>query len=240
MWNLEDFKLGVGTSNAQINEEINRRYFLCNEKVDRYKARTQMEIYRLKKMKGDSVESKKEGQINLEVLYKPYFIISGKHNIIHLRKGSDTISLREDVLAINIGDSIFNINDLPRTKNDLYQLNYAELVGKKNENQLIFDSEGREIKENDIPKYKKIEDQLLDKIINEKQIDQTSINEKKLIVNFKKSLMKPSEENIRTIEEKITINLDIILRARYKGTITIYDKNKEMIIDSVSGKSKLK
>lgn len=238
MWNLEDFKLGVGTSNAQINEEINRRYFLCDEKVDRYKARTQMEMFRLKKMKDDTAESKKEDQIKLKIFYNPYFIISGKHEIKHLRKGFQTLSLQEDVLAINIGDSIFNINDLPRAKNGLYQLNYIEMVGKENENRSIFDAKGREIKENDIPKYNKIDDKLLNEIMKGNQIDQSSINEKKLIETFKRSLMKPSEENIRTIEENITINLDIILRTRFEGTIRIYDKTKEMIIDSVSGKSK--
>jgi hypothetical protein len=235
MWNLEDFKLGVGTSNAQIEENINRRYFLCEQKVDIYKAKAKMEMYRLKKMKGKSSDVK-EDLIEIEPTYIPTFIIDGEHEIKFLRKNSIHFPLKDDVVVINIGDSIFNLNDLRKTKN-AYEIDFLEMVSHKNVGKLVFDKEGKEFQEKDIPKYKEIDELLLKEILDKNQIIKSSINEIRLVETFKKSLMKPSQDNVRTIEENITINLDIILRAVFTGDIKIMDKIKTMQIDSIDGKT---
>lgn len=236
MWNLDDFKLGVGTSNAQIAEKINRRYFLCEQKIDIYKAKAQMEMYRLKKMKGKTPEGK-EDLIEIQPTYIPTFIIDGEHEIKYLRKNSLNFPLEDDVIAINIGESIFNLNDLRKIKGNTYEIDFLEMVSHKNTDKLVFDKDGKEFQEKDIPKYEKIDETLLKEILDKNEIIKSSINEIKLIETFKKSLMKPSQDNVRTIEENITINLDIILRAIFTGDIKIMDKTKTMQIDSVNGKT---
>ena len=237
MWKLEHFKLGVGTSNAQIEEQIIYNYYLCDEKMDRYKAKSQMEVLRLKKTKGKTLETPYEDQIILEISYIPSFIIDGEHEIKYLRKNMTQLALLEDVIAINIGESIFNINDLRQLKDKKYQIDFIELVSHKNTNKLAFDHKGNSIKETEIPKYHKLDEEATKEILEQNLIIKTSISEKTIIENLKRALMKPAADNIRTIEEKITITVDIILRAIYKGSIKIFDKTKTMEIDSVSGES---
>ena len=75
MWSIDDFKLGTGPSNVQIQENVQPTYYICKEKIDKYAAKTQMEEFRLKKMKGGAASQEGQDQIQFEVLYIPHFII---------------------------------------------------------------------------------------------------------------------------------------------------------------------
>ncbi|MHA1757180.1 MAG: hypothetical protein ACTSVV_10455, partial [Promethearchaeota archaeon] len=234
MWSINDFKLGADPSNVQISEEITPQYYICKEKVDRYVAKTRMEEFRLKKMKGLSPSSEREDQIDFEVIYTPYFKMHGIHEIKHLRKNELQIPLKEDVIAFNIGESVFDISDLKHLDNNIYEINVMELVSHRNVGDAFLNDKGEPIKEKDIPEYRPIDEQLIEEIL-EKELIRTNINEKMLIENFKVSILKLAENNVRTIEENLTIDLHIILRARYIGIIKIKNKTKKMVIDSVTG-----
>jgi len=239
MWSIDDFKLGTGPSNVQIQENVQPTYYICKEKFDKYVAKTQMEEYRLKKMKGGISSQESQDQIVFDVLYTPNFIIEGTHEIKHLRKSLIHQQFAEDVIAVNIGDAILKLEDLEQLRDGTHQITMLELVSHKNSNKIILDDYGKPMKEKDIPEYQPLEAGRREEILEKEQIS-IKINEKLLIDNFKTSLLKPSQDNIKTLEENLDIEIKIILRGTYIGTITVQGKTKKIAIDSVTGESKVK
>ena len=238
MWSLEDFKIGTGPSNVPINQDVKPVYFLCKQKIDQYVAKTRMEAFRLKRLKSDNLEKARVDQIELDVAYVPYFILEGTHEIKHLRKNTIQIPLKEDVIAMNIGETILNKTDLKQSKDGMYETNVMELVSHVNSDRLIFNEVGKPMKEKDIPDYQPMEESLKEEILDKQQI-KAEINENLLLENFKTSILKPSQNNIKTIEENLNVMLKIILRAYFIGKIKIKDKTKIMSLDSVTGESKI-
>ncbi|NHI93366.1 MAG: hypothetical protein EAX96_12845 [Candidatus Lokiarchaeota archaeon] len=238
MWSIDDFKIGTGPSSVQIKQEIKPVYYLCKQKIDQYIAKTRMEAFRLKRAKTDSQSNEKEDKIDLEISYTPCFILEGTHEIKHLRKNVLQIPFQDDIIAINIDETIIYKKDLKQSKDKSYEINITELVTHKNSNRLILDAQAKSIKEKDIPDYDLLDKNTVEEILDKQQI-QADISEDLLIENFKTSILKPSQNNIKTLEENLNINLKIILRAKFIGKIRVNDKLKMMTIDSVTGESKI-
>ena len=238
MWSLDDFKIGTGPSNVPVKQEVKPVYFLCKQKIDQYVAKTRMEAFRLKRIKSDSIEKARVDQIDLEISYIPYFILEGSHEIKHLRKNVLQIPLKEDVIAMNVGETILNKDGLKQLKDGIYETNIMELVTHVNSDRLVLDETGKQMKEKDIPDYELIDEKLKEEILDKHQI-RADINEDLLLENFRTSILKPSQNNIKTLEENLIVTLKIILRAYFIGKIKIQDKKKIMSLDSVTGESKI-
>jgi hypothetical protein len=164
----------------------------------------------LKKPKQDEVHVH-----SLKLYYESMLIVSGKYVADYYRKATHTISVDSNVQEVVFGDGIFPIRskstlqkafDVSRGKNKI-DLELEEHVFIEEENELIFDHHGKEIKSDYKTDSKSIENypqRLLDE--NSSNVKKPEIITEDAIDELKDFLKKPMEKDVRKLNDEFILN----------------------------------
>jgi len=151
---------------------------------------------------------------SLKLYYESMLIVSGKYVADYYRKATHTISVDSNVQEVVFGDGIFPIRskstlqkafDVSRGKNKI-DLQLEEHVFIEEENELIFDHHGNEIKSQYKVNSKTIENyplRLLEQ--NSSTVKKPEITHDTAIENLKEFLKKPMEPDVRNLNDEFIL-----------------------------------
>ena len=152
---------------------------------------------------------------SLKLFYEGMLVVSGKYVADYYRKATHTISVDSNVQEVVFGDGIFPIRskstlqkafDVSRGKNKI-DLELEEHVFIEEENKLVFDHHGREIKSPYKIDSKTIENypqRLLEQ--NSSNVKKPEISYEDAIDELKDFLKKPMESDVRKLNDDFTLN----------------------------------
>ncbi|MHA1379929.1 MAG: hypothetical protein ACTSRG_16285 [Candidatus Helarchaeota archaeon] len=224
-----------------IKENISKKYYLCKQVCDRYQAKTKMEEKRLKSIKSISGAEKKSSEgIEFKTRYIPYFHLKGTYSITYLRRKKYTIPIDPEVKAIKVVDSIIDLEKKVRVKPNELDLDVIEKLIFINRGELTLDKEMNEIPIKDIPYYDEIDETKYDEYTSNKEIEELKYPQNFYIEKLKEKIIKRPTDTIRTLDEIFNAEIKIILRPTYEGIFEFKGKIVKMIVDGVTGKSKMK
>jgi len=151
---------------------------------------------------------------SLKLYYESMLIVSGKYVADYYRKATHTISVDSNVQEVVFGDGIFPIRskstlqkafDVSRGKNKI-DLQLEEHVFIEEENELIFDHHGNEIKSQYKVNSKTIENyplRLLEQ--NSSTVKKPEITYDAAIEKLKEFLKKPMEPDVRNLNDEFIL-----------------------------------
>jgi hypothetical protein len=226
-----------------IEEKITKKFYKCKETCDKYAAKTKMEEKRLKGIKfmpGAEKSTKKPIEFNTK--YIPYFYLEGNYTIEYLRRNKYTLPINPEVTAIKIqdSDSIVNLEKMVRIKSNELELNIVEKLKFENNGELTLDKDMNSIQKKNIPYYNEIDEDSYNEYESSKEIEKSKYPHEYFIEKLKDLIIKRPSDTVRTLKEIFEAKLNIILRPNYEGIFEYKGKIAKMIVDGVTGKTKMK
>ena len=224
-----------------IEEEITYKYYVCKQICDKYSAKTKMEEKRLKGMKiMPGAEKKNVEGIEFKTIYIPFFILEGNYSIIYLRRKKYSLPIDPNVQAIKINESIINLDKMVRVKPNELDLEVIEKLKVDYNEELVLDKEMNAIQEKNIPYYNEIDENLYKEYASNNEIEKSKYPQNYFIEKLKEKVIKRPSDTIRTLEETFKADVKIILKPTYEGIFEHKGRIVKMIVDGVTGKSKMK
>jgi hypothetical protein len=224
-----------------IEEIITKKFYICKVTCDKYAAKTKMEEKRLKSIKTMPSGEKSTKGIEFKTKYIPYFYLEGNYSIEYLRRNKYTLKIDPEVKAIKIedSDSIVNLEKMVRIKSNELELNIIEKLKFENNGEITLDKDLNSIQKKTIPYYNEIDENTYNEYESNKEIEESKYPNNYFIEKLKEQIIKRPSDTVRTLREIFEADLNIILRPTYEGIFEYKGKIVKMVVDGVTGKTKM-
>ena len=210
--------------NAALEERITKKYFMCVEKCDQYSARTKIEE---KKVMG-----KEEGELSFKTTYTPYYIAKANYRIVYLRRNRYGMAVPPDVDSVKVLDKVFLNNEII---NNEIKVEAIEKIIVERAESMELSHKGTKIKIKDIPPHNEVPTSFYEE--HKAEIERPKFDVGDIIQQLRDRLVSRPHDVSRSIEETFNVEIHIILRTYYWGIFKADGKEKQMRVDSVTGKT---
>ncbi|MFX1451678.1 MAG: hypothetical protein ACFFCM_12585, partial [Promethearchaeota archaeon] len=128
---------------------------------------------------------------------------------------------------------------IPRIKSSEMELNVVEKLNFEYKDELSLDKDMKEIQKKNIPYYDEIDENTYNKFATNNEIEEIKYPHEYIVEKIKEKIIKRPNDTVRTLKETVEVNLSIILQPTYEGIFEYKGKIVKMVVDGVTGKSKM-